>query len=359
MRWITEGILPKECLAAGAKTQKGYQLKAFLPKTCGCKLVLLGMVGAVFLAGCAHPRPINGLNSTTPFVEAKAKDDSVSETMANQDFVLPDDPNSDAVLTSDGFGNTPKLLEAYHKYLASGHAQNIKGQGIVTLAYSAYKRPLLTCQPLSLCQIILEKGEILQDYSVGDPTRWQPKEMHMGTGESSSTILVLKPSSKDIATDLTITTDKRIYRFALLSKSGVDSPTVNFWYPQATLNAVIAKSQHHFERKNKSEKNAISHDSISIKDANFNYSVTGSRPAWMPNQAFDDGHKTFIRFPAVTQSVNLPVFFVDTNGTQSLANYRYKKPYLIFDGVFKRAMLVSGKGSNKVQVNLINNSYPR
>ena len=38
---------------------------------------------------------------------------------------------------------------------------------------------------------------------------------------------------------------------------------------------------------------------VSVDKLNFNYGVAivHGRPQWVPTQVFDDGHKTFIRFP--------------------------------------------------------------
>ena len=317
------------------------------------------------LTGCAmnKPQPINTLNNREYTKAQYEQSPNALPESSNVSFLLPDDLNPDAVVSADGFGESPALLKAYQRYLVTGHPENVKGDGIELLAYSPYKMPVLVCGTLQLCQITLQKGEGGLEIVNGDPTRWHITNGYMGNKEAGtgSYVVYIKPDEENIATNLTITTDLgRMYRFKLMSKVGAISPTVSFWYPQATLKRIVNSAKQHYNAKVQSNRNVISKgDSFKLSSLNLDYSFEGDKPAWLPKKVFDNGKKTFIKLPEIVDSLNLPVFFISINGEQSLANSHYKDHYIIFDGIFKTAMLVSGKGGTKIQVNLINNQYPR
>jgi type IV secretion system protein VirB9 len=334
-----------------------------------CRLSLLLALLSIFLTGCALKRyPINNQE-----VNQEKYQRAISETQSNHydesqynpsNFQVPNHKDSVAVLTSQSFGDNPVLLKAYQRYLATGQATNIQGKGIETLAYNQYDMPLITCSPLQLCQIILAKGEMINDITTGDPTRWQISSSYVGNKKegTGSWVVQLKPSQDKIATDLTITTDARIYRFAISSKAGVSSQTINFWYPHKTLNYVTDQAQMKFDHKQKAVNKVVSDQSFNINHLHMNYSFTSPnnpKPAWLPENVFDDGQKTYIKLPIVSNSLPLPIFLVSINSKDAIVNYRYKKPYIIYDGLFKKAMLVSGKGDEQLKVNLINNAYPQ
>jgi len=96
---------------------------------------------------------------------------------------------------------------------------------------------------------------------------------------------------------------------------------------------------------------------MDVNNLNFNYELEGDNPPWTPDQVFDDGNKTFIRMPTITDRTDLPVLYIYKNGAQAMVNYRYKRPYMIVDGLFWKAAMISGKGSNKVEVDILNKNF--
>ena len=292
-------------------------------------------------------------------VQAKPAKADATEIGNFDEYIVPTNPEPDAVLTSSGFGNSPTLLKAYQKYLASGAKDNVDGEGMTTLAYSPYKNPLVACAPLQLCQIILEKGENIQDIAVGDPTRWQLAKMYMGDQESGdgSHIVSIKPSAEETATNMTITTDKRLYRFRLVADEKANSPTINFWYPDDTLKRNTTSAKRRVVKQKTDANKLVSPERFSLEETNFKYTLKGDNPVWKPAQAFDNGLKTFILFPEAVASGDLPVAFASLNGQQALVNYRFKTPYMSLDGVYKEITLVSGTGKDKKQLSVINNGF--
>ena len=79
--------------------------------------------------------------------------------------------------------------------------------------------------------------------------------------------------------------------------------------------------------------------------------------AWAPTRVFDDGDKTFIQMPVVSEELNLPVLYILCNKQLALVTYRYKKPYYIVDGLFSKAFLISGKGSDQQRLEIDNKNF--
>ena len=79
--------------------------------------------------------------------------------------------------------------------------------------------------------------------------------------------------------------------------------------------------------------------------------------SWAPTRVFDDGAKTFIQMPAISDRLDLPVLYILRNKQIALVNYRYKKPYYIIDGLISKAFLISGKGSGQQRVEIDNKKF--
>ena len=53
---------------------------------------------------------------------------------------------------------------------------------------------------------------------------------------------MIEPNAAKISTTLDIATNKRMYRLRVISKPRSISQTINFWYPQETLNYAYSTS---------------------------------------------------------------------------------------------------------------------
>ena len=85
--------------------------------------------------------------------------------------------------------------------------------------------------------------------------------------------------------------------------------------------------------------------------------IDGSYRSGEPRLIFDDGGKTYIQMPPMSERVDLPILYILRNSQKQLVNYRYKRPYYIIDGLFKTAYLISGKGSHQVKVIIRNRNF--
>lgn len=97
---------------------------------------------------------------------------------------------------------------------------------------------------------------------------------------------------------------------------------------------------------------------ITIEDLNFNYAISGHRPAWRPLRAFDDGQQTFIEFaPSISVGEAPPLFVLGEDGEAQLVNYRVSGRYYVVDRLFGAAEL--RLGGKKQQVVRITRSEPQ
>ena len=352
-------------------------------KTMKLKTVTALVIGglSISLTACSTPKmlynpdhyiPANALKNERPGDKVKIPS-------------MPNDKGLENLIVNDSY-NSPELKKVFQEYMSSGDSKSIKGDGFITLPYNKYKRPIIECAPLQVCQIKLEENEVLNDVAIGDSLRWIHEKIYQGTAENGSWIIILKPTEYGIATNASITTNKRIYNLGLLSaKQGksIESPMVDFWYPSEMAEHVISNAEIKKARLNEAGSNVLSSSSANnpgtytdVKNLNFNYSLSGDTPEWKPAQVFDDGNKTFIRMPPMIDRVNLPILYIFKNDKEEMINYRYKRPYIIYDGLFDKAVLISDveEGSlfgrifgglfgtdapHKTEVDIVNNNFSR
>jgi len=188
------------------------------------------------------------------------------------------------------------------------------------MVYEAY------AQPLRVTDICLEPGEIaLEAPFVSDSERWI-----LGGGTSyeqgaSIQHIYVKPESSGLSASLIINTNRRVYRIILRSYSNVHMPLVKWRYvsgiPQNFLEPPPPP-----ERNNDDTQNSLDPRFLS-----FNYRVTYSffgKPYWLPDLVFDDGSKTYIRFPAQVLQRELPSVF---ENRKDILNYRVLDNVIVID----------------------------
>ncbi len=309
---------------------------------------LITMVSAstLLLAGCANQSKVtyNPNDFVTPNKVVKNKVEVP---------VLP------SVKATYGIGNDPAIVKAYKQYQKTGKLETVKGQGWVTYPYSENSKPIIACSAFHFCIVQLESGEKLNSYALGDTSRWKTNAFVTGEGKDASISIQLKPVENNMSTDLTISTNKRTYLIGLVAKANAGTSVLRFYYPKETLLNNLALG-----RKMQGEgSNAVINSTdlsggthVNLDHVNFNYHIKGDSPPWRPLRVFDDGSKTYIEMPAITSRFSLPVLYLARNKQLQMVNFRYEKPYFVIDGLFSKAWLISGKGSDQVRVELINNN---
>lgn len=189
-----------------------------------------------------------------------------------------------------------------------------------------HAQPQVTCAPLRACVIELESGERIVATALGDTERWFAEETIAG---GRTPVVIVKPTACDIATNLVVATDHRVYDVALESPDCTHravryTPHVRFYYPGSLVTPASAPSF------------AFHPESLS-----FTYRWTPDRRApWSPVAVYDDGTHVYIRLPESARHSDLPVLLLelDDNST-SILNYVVTNDTYVTDRIFSRATL--------------------
>ncbi len=200
--------------------------------------------------------------------------------------------------------------------------------------------------PMRLTIIALQPGEhVMGKPAAGDTTRWT-----MGMGKTlakgaEQELIYLKPSRAGLDTSMVITTDRRVYYLELHSFETQYMAAISWRYPQdeiAELEAAAAQAE--------VREKAVT-ATLDLSSAYFRYEISAyqGRPAWMPEQVFDDGSKTYIRFPKSMLSREVPALFaLGPNNEVQIVNYRVRNEYYIADRLFDGAELRLGQDKQEI-----------
>jgi P-type conjugative transfer protein TrbG len=216
--------------------------------------------------------------------------------------------------------------------------------------------PTVVCAPLRVCMIELQAGEkIVGEPHIGDSVRWNISPAMYGTGEDSTSVIVLKPQTPGLDTNLLVTTDRRAYYIRLISKPEEYVARVAFDYPDDDGNRKwqqqLAEQRALVKREARAAE--VLPAMIAVEKMNFDYKVRGGDEHIRPLRVFDDGAKTFIQMPTELQHREAPVLVVvDRNGKGEMTNYRVKEQTYIVDRLFDRANLVLGTGKKTQKVEI-------
>jgi type IV secretion system protein VirB9 len=225
--------------------------------------------------------------------------------------------------------------------------------GRVMYSYGA-GLPTVVCAPLRVCIIELQVGEkIVGEPHIGDSVRWNISPAMYGTGDQTTSIIVLKPQSPGLDTNLLVTTDRRAYYLRLVSKPDEYVARVAFAYAEDDSarkwqqQMAAQRAQEKLERRSAESPAAI----VAADQLNFGYRIKGGDDNIRPRRVYDDGAKTYIQMPAEIQHREAPALLVIGNdGKDEMTNYRVKDQTYIVDRLFDRANLVLGSGKKAQKV---------
>ncbi|HEY4014297.1 MAG TPA: P-type conjugative transfer protein TrbG [Polyangiaceae bacterium] len=225
---------------------------------------------------------------------------------------------------------------------------------IVQYAYEPGTLYQVFAAPMRITDIALEPGEkILGQPASGDVVRWL---LALGKSMSSGVEqwhVYLKPTRPELETNLAINTDRRSYLLELHSYADTYMAAVVWHYPQdeaARLSAQAAE----LESEERSSTPVVGVDAL-----NFDYTiqVIEGSPVWTPLQAFDDGRRTFVRFPPAMLVREAPALFVLRDKETQLVNYRVKGDTYVIDRLIDAAELRVGQQDQEV-VRIVRGSPP-
>jgi len=194
--------------------------------------------------------------------------------------------------------------------------------------------------PLRVTTISLRPGERVISKVAGDTVRWMIAETTSGESTGAQVHIVLKPLRTGLSTNLVVTTSERVYMILLRSAPNADAANaaVAWEYP---LDAIASD----VEALIAAEPNArgVARLPIERLDTRYRIEPRGRPPVWTPEAVFDDGAKTYIRFPQAAGAHELPPLFVlSETGEAQLVNYRVRGLTYVVDRLFARAELRLG-----------------
>ena len=145
----------------------------------------------------------------------------------------------------------------------------------------------------------------------------------------------MKPFSAGLATNLVITTDRRVYHLQLESTRLTAMAALSWTYSPDALIALQGGAD--------AAGGPPVAAGLAVEQLRFGYRISGDDPPWRPLRAFDDGRQTFIEFPAtIAQGEAPPLFVIGEHGEAELVNYRMAGRYYVVDRLFDRAELRLG-----------------
>ncbi len=223
-------------------------------------------------------------------------------------------------------------------------------EGAVVFAYGA-SLPTIVCAPLYACTLKLQPGEVIQQIDIADNVRWNVAPSVVGSGDNQTSVIIIKPKDSNLETNMTISTDRRLYVVKLLSRLKDWMPLAAFSYPEDTQAA--------WEKYNQQVKsynaNNIMSNGQNISNLDFNFKISGNNTPWKPLRVYTDGSKTYIQFSEnVTRTNdNLPVLLaIGSDKKEQLINYRLVGDRFVVDNVIDHAMLISGVGRKQARVDI-------
>ncbi len=170
-------------------------------------------------------------------------------------------------------------------------------------AYEAGALYEVYTSPNYVTTILLEPGETISTIAAGDTSRWMVTQADAEAQVEGRTIVLVKPQSAGLRTNIVLITDRRTYLVEAVSQSGAAYSAQLAWtYPEDASPA------------------ATPLDAI-----NLNYrvrTIRGRAPIWSPARVFDDGRRTWIEFSPGVASSDMPPLFVVTGEGAELVNYR-------------------------------------
>ena len=216
---------------------------------------------------------------------------------------------------------------------------------IVQYSYEPGTLYQVYAEPMRITDIALEPGEkILGAPASGDVVRWLLALGKSMQGGIEQWHVYLKPTRPELETNLAINTDRRSYLLELHSYADTYMAAIVWRYPEDEL----ARLQAQASELAGQQKNAV--PVVGIDALNFGYTiqVVKGAPAWTPVQVFDDGRRTFVRFPSAMVLREAPALFVLRDSETQLVNYRVKNDTYVIDRLIDAAELRVGQKDQEI-----------
>ena len=225
---------------------------------------------------------------------------------------------------------------------------------IMTFDYMAGALYQIYCAPLSITDVQFQPNEHIVAVGAGDTTRWQVSKTFSGVGANRQDHLLIKPVDENLNNGLVVTTDQRTYHLMLHSTQKTYMASVTWRYPDS--DGIMENIGDAPTSSSVSDINSID---VSKLDVGYQVKLIQGKqaPDWMPSMVFNDGNKTYIKFPAQMQEA--PTLFIGNNiQNDQLVNYRVQGDYYVVDRLFDQAQLRNGLDpKNQIVVQIVRNNH--
>jgi type IV secretion system protein VirB9 len=204
--------------------------------------------------------------------------------------------------------------------------------------------------PLRITTISLEAGETITNKASGDTERWMIGDTTSGSGSTLQTHILVKPFKAGLATNMVVTTNRRVYFLSLRAAESADAfnAAVTWTHPQplptSTTRAANAPRPIAGPTARTAANDGLNQD--------YRIRAGWRKPPWTPISVSDDGRQTFITFPENLAATEAPPLFVRSEtGESQLVNWRKQGNVYVIDRLFQKAELRLG-GTNPRIVHL-------
>lgn len=242
---------------------------------------------------------------------------------------------------------------------ATGLAPTPGPNGVIVFSYGTQQANLV-CAVLDGCDIALQPGELLQDIKLTDKERWTVDPAVMGSGAGMTVHLVLKPRDVGLRASLFVYTDRRIYHIVLRSHREDNMPLVAFSYPEEerTKLAAVQAQQRAAQLQRTQDRTLPGAGGDTLDALSFDYDIKGPS-SLKPVRVYDNGRRTVLEMPPEMEHgelLSLVVlrqdggFFRDDR--TDYLNSRFVNGRYIVDGIFDKAVLISGIGGDQQRVEI-------
>lgn len=180
--------------------------------------------------------------------------------------------------------------------------------------------------------IFMAKNEHIMNVDIGDQLAWE-----ITIAPDAKNVMFIKPKLPDSDTNMTVLTDKRVYRFHLVTHQNNASSngaiySIQFRYPdeeRMVLQQEIGGLQHALM-------GSIPTNAVKW---NYDYSFYGSKRL-APIQVVDNGTFTVFKF---AKNTPIPaIFAVDKHRNEAMVNFSVQDNYVFVQGIKRQYTLRNG-----------------
>jgi P-type conjugative transfer protein TrbG len=288
-----------------------------------------------------EPMPLPGQMRPTPppnpSPRARADDPCITE--------VPDRGDAKKIKNNHrNCNDVASVIAEANKRSAQSPNKNGYFNAIQTYSYDPGAIYQIYTVPLRVTVLSMQPGEkVIGKPVAGDAARWFLAFGSSMKDKVEQTLIYLRPYGPGQDTSMVISTDRRVYFLEIHSFEGPDSymAGVSWRYPDDEIRELEVAAANTAAR----EATVTAKLNRDLSSSNFQYKITvkRGRPSWTPEMVFDDGRKTYIKFPSSVLVREAPAFFVRQGDADQIVAYIVRNDCYIVDMLFDVAELRLGQ----------------